>query len=395
MRLPTIPEPPTTEAQSLGQESSTPDASRFLASIVEHSDDAIITKDLNGVITSWNKGAQRLFGYTPEEAIGQAVSMLIPQDRKNEEPEILARLRRGSRVDHYETIRRRKDGTHIHISLTVSPVRDAAGRIIGASKIARDISEIQRARATLARSHEELERLVSERTASLQQAVAQMEEFSYTVSHDLRAPVRAMKGFAQAALEDNAHQLDEKGRRYLQNILAGGTRMEQLIQDVLTYSKTARVEAKTAPVSLQKVVQEIIQTYPELRHLNAEIIIRSPLHNVMAHEVSLIQALSNLLSNAVKFVPPGTRPRVEIGTELHNGSVRVWIQDNGMGINPKYQHRLFNIFQRVHKVGGYEGTGIGLAIVRKAAEKMGGTVGVESDGVNGSRFWIDLPAVTN
>ncbi len=177
---------------------------RLLAAIVESSDDGIISKNLNSTIMSWNKGAEQIFGYTAEEAIGQNVSMLIPEDHIDEEPAIIARICRGERIDHYETIRKRKDGTLIELSLTISPVKDANGKIIGASKIVRDILEskqkerlLREAKEQLARANEELEGRVRERTASLQGAIGQMEEFSYTVSHDLRAPLRAMQGYSK------------------------------------------------------------------------------------------------------------------------------------------------------------------------------------------------------
>jgi PAS domain S-box-containing protein len=175
-------------------------ADRTLAAIVESSDDAIISKDLDGIIQTWNKAAERIFGYTPEEATGKSVTMLIPEGRRDEEPVILSRIRAGERIDHYETVRRRKDGTLLNISLTVSPIKDQDGRVVGASKIARDITsrkraqaELRAAREELARMNERLEVRVQERTASLTEAMAHLEEFSYTVSHDLQAPARAMK----------------------------------------------------------------------------------------------------------------------------------------------------------------------------------------------------------
>jgi signal transduction histidine kinase len=201
-----------------------------------------------------------------------------------------------------------------------------------------------------------------------------------------------MKGYAKAALEDYGDRLDQRGRSYLEKIVSGGCRMEQLIHDVLTYSRLARSDLKVEPVSLQSLIPEIIQNYPEMQPPIAEIIVQQPLDKVMAHEPSVIQAVSNLLSNAVKFVAPGTTPRVQLWTEAHNGSIRLVVQDNGIGISPKYQHRLFAMFERLQQSSKYEGTGIGLAIVRKAAEKMGGSVGLESDGETGSRFWIELPA---
>jgi PAS domain S-box-containing protein len=381
-------------AEVAGQETR-----RFLAAVVECSDDAIITKNLDGIITSWNGGAERLFGYTAAEVIGKPVAILIPPDRPNEEPSILARLRGGQRIDHYETIRRRKDGSLINISLTVSPVRDANGRIIGASKTARDITErkrteceLQQAKEDFARANSELEKRVQERTASLREVVNQMEEFSYSVSHDLRSPVRAMKGYAQAVIEDYGDRLDAQGRDHLNRIVLGGSRMERLIHDVLTYSRLARSEIQLQPVPIQKLLLDIIQQYPEMQPPRAEITVRSPLHTVPAHEPSLTQAISNLLANGIKFVACGTTPKLRIWTEARDGKVRLWVEDNGIGIKPEHQHRIFGMFERVHPGNNYEGTGIGLAIVRKAAEKMGGEVGVESDGITGSSFWIELPA---
>jgi len=355
-----------------------------LAAIVESSDDAIISKDLNGVICSWNKGAERIFGYGADEVIGKSITMLMPPERLAEEPGILQRIRAGERIDHYETVRRRKDGSLLNVSLTVSPIRDATGKVIGASKIARDITDNIRAQ-------EKLELTVSERTASLREAIAQMEEFSYSVSHDLRAPVRAMKGYAQLVLYEYADRLDAKGCGLLERITRGSARMEQLIHDVLTYTRLASSDIQLQRVPLKQFLQELIQHYPEFQRRRDEVIIREPLVDVLPHEPSLTQALSNLLANGFKFVAPGTTPRLEVWTETRGDKVRLWLEDNGVGIHPQYQHRLFRMFERVHQDPRFDGTGIGLAIVRKAAERMGGSVGVESDGITGSSFWIELP----
>jgi len=376
--------------------------SRRLSAIIESSDDAIVSKDLNGVITTWNQGAERIFGYSAEEVIGKTVQMVIPEDRPNEEPEILSRLRRGERIDHYETIRRRKDGTLINISLTVSPIKDSEGHVVGASKIARDITarqraddELRAAKERLAHMNDELEQRVRQRTASLTEAISQMEEFSYTLSHDLRAPARAMTGYARIILDDFSQNLDAEAKDFLERIIRGGERMDRLIHDVLIYSKLSRREMELRKVSLDKLLADIVQQYPQMQSPNAEIDIRGPLLPVLAHEPSLAQAVTNLLGNAVKFVPPGEQPRVVVRTEACGPNVRLWVEDNGIGINPEHQSRIFGIFERLPTVARYEGTGIGLAIVRKAAEKMGGSSGVESDGLTGSRFWIELAAAQN
>ena len=199
------------------------------------------------------------------------------------------------------------------------------------------------------KSAEQLESLVAERTASLQTAIAQMEEFSYSVSHDLRSPVRAMRGYAEAILADYGTRLDDEGRELLGRIQRNGLRMDRLIQDLLTYTRLARREIKMDVVSVDRLVHEIIPHYPELSPEAATIEIVETLPDVLAHEPSLMQALSNLLSNAVKFVAPGTRPHVRIRAELIGERARFWVEDNGIGIPPEYQHRLFGLFERDRK----------------------------------------------
>ncbi len=377
------------------------DAGRRLAAIVESSDDAIISKDLNGRILTWNQSAQQIFGYTAEEAIGRSITMLIPPGSEDEEIEILSKIRRGERVGHYETIRSRKDGSLVSVSLTVSPVRDVHNRIVGASKIARDITERKRAdeelraaRRELANLNAELEKRVADRTAALTEAVSQLEAYSHTVSHDLRAPIRAMRGFAKVVLEDHADELTGEGRDYLHLIVQGGERMDQLIQDMLDYSRTNRRDLRLVRVDLGKIIKTLVRQVPDLSPERAEIHVEEPLLPVLAHEPSLMQAVFNLLTNAVKFVAPGNKPRINIHSEKLGSSVRLWVEDNGIGIQAEDHERVFSMFERGHSGTAvhYEGTGVGLAIVSNVVKKMSGSVGVESDGQSGARFWIELPA---
>jgi PAS domain S-box-containing protein len=376
-------------------------ASRHMAAIVESSDDAIISKDLNGVITSWNTGAQRLFGYTAAEAVGKSVLILIPVNRHSEEPVILDRIRKGERIDHYETVRQRKDGSLLDISLTVSPIKDANGRVTGVSKIARDITERKRverelrvAREQLAKVNEYLEKRVQERTVSLQNAAAQMEEFSYTVSHDLRTPLRGMSVYSAALLEDYSACLPAEAVHCLKRISDNAQLLDRMILDILTFSRVARTEMHPERISLTALVGEVVDTsalMPEPRP-NIQI---EPLPDVMGHKPLLTQIVSNLLSNAAKFVAPGVSPKVRVWAEQRADMVRLWVEDNGIGIPLKFHSRLFGLFERVHPNLHYDGTGVGLAIARKAAERMGGRVGVDSDGTNGSRFWVELPAAVD
>jgi PAS domain S-box-containing protein len=373
------------------------DASRHLAAIVEGSDDAILSKNLEGVITSWNRGAERIFGYTADEVVGRSIMIIIPPDRQTEETEILRRLRRGERIDHFETVRRRKDGTLLDVSLTISPVRDGTGKLTGASKIARDITErrqaelaLKAAQERLARTNDELELRVQQRTASLREAVDQLEEFSYTVSHDLRAPLRGMQVYSQALLEDYGPMLDAEAQHCLHRIAANASRLDKMVTDVLTFSRISRAELRMERVALDKLVREIVQHYPSMQPPRARIEI-ARLGDVHGHEPSLTQIISNLLGNAVKFVAPGVIPVVQIWTERTPGCTRLLVRDNGIGINPEHQARLFRMFERVHPDLGYDGMGVGLAIVRKAAARMGGEVGAVSDGTTGTTFWLQLP----
>src|SRR5580698_1282584 len=196
----------------------------LLSAIVDSSDDAIISKTLDGVITSWNKSAERLFGYAAEEAVGQSITILIPPDRLDEEPQILTRLKHGERVDHFETIRKRKDGSMIDISLTISPVRDRSGNIVGASKVARDITENKKM------------------TVELQRANAVLEQFAYSASHDLQEPLRTVKIYGQILIENLGDRLDPEARSALRFLQDGANRMETLVRDLLAYTRITKFE---------------------------------------------------------------------------------------------------------------------------------------------------------
>lgn len=224
----------------------------------------------------------------------------------------------------------------------------------------------------------------------LRETVQELEAFSYSIAHDMRAPLRSMQGFAEILGAEHAQQLDEQGREFLQRIATAANRMDSLILDILNYSKVGHGELALRPVDAGRLIHEIVSTYPTLRPERAEIVVENSLPAVMANEAALTQVVSNLLGNAVKFVPPGVRPRVIVRSELESGCVRLWFEDNGIGIPERLHPRLFKIFSRLQRREDYDGTGIGLAIVRKATERMNGTVGVESSEGAGSRFWVKL-----
>jgi len=355
-----------------------------LAAIVESSEDAMIAKDLNGTITAWNAAAERLYGYSATEAVGQSIRLIVPPDRQHEEDEVLGELRRGEFLTGFETVRLAKGGRLVDVSLTISPIKTAAGEIIGASKIARDLTPLRRY-AT------DLEHKVHQRTSDLQAANARLEAFAFSVAHDLRAPLRGMHGLAQALLEDYGNRLDATGRDYAQRIVDEATSMDVLINDLLAYGRLSHVELAVSAVDLRDVLDKAAYTVrDDIQRSDGHVDIDRALPVVEGNRSVLIQVFANLLSNAVKF--GGDRPRVHVWAEMRGPRMaHIWVEDQGIGIAPEHQERIFGVFERLHGAETYPGTGIGLAIVKKGIERLGGHVGVESQVGRGSRFWIELP----
>jgi signal transduction histidine kinase len=255
----------------------------------------------------------------------------------------------------------------------------------------------RRAESALAQAQQELqqhavklEQTVEERTAQLREKIGELEAFSYSVSHDMRSPLRAMQGYAVALLTEHKESLNAEGQHYLERIHKAATRLDLLIQEVLTYSRIAKEQLSLAPMDLEKLIVEVRQAYPSLQEPKTIITIQPPLPTVIGHEALLTQIISNLLGNAVKFVKPGATPKIVIRAETIGAMVKVWFEDNGIGIDPAHFKRIFEIFGRIYGEKKFEGTGIGLAIAKKAAERMGGEIGVESQPGQGSRFWFTL-----
>lgn len=523
---------------------------RELAAVVNSAQDAIISTDMQGAVKSWNGGAERLFGFTAEEMRGQSLTRIVPDHRREELSKLSAALAAGTRVEAFETVRLRKDGRELPVSVSLSPVHDNSGEVVGASSITRDISEMKRANAAeealvkkfeelraaqealqaqtrelaasrqaleaersryrelfdsapvgyvitnpagviqqvntqaavmlkhtaavlhgrslaewlpvearpefaarmerllshdsravenwettiepagapafecsmlanrledselglaglrwilrditerklveqkILRMNSELEQRVRERTAALEAANREMEAFSYSVSHDLRAPLRSVVGFSKALMQDYADKLDEEGRMYLQCSQEAGLRMNRLIEDLLSLSRAARAELNQTDVDLSALANSIVAEFRE-RDPGREVELNIAPGLVACGDAGLLRiALENLLGNAWKFTSRKPQARIEVGSCVRDGESIFFVRDNGAGFNMARATRLFGVFQRLHLQDEFPGTGIGLATVRRILNRHGGEVWAESAVGEGATFYFKLP----
>jgi len=358
------------------------DEQRFrLAAIVDSSDDAIIGKTLDGVVTSWNEGAHRIFGYTSDEIVGRPISLLVPTDRQAEEPEILRKLASGERVQHFDTVRRRKDGVEIHVSVTSSPMRDAKDNLIGASTIVRDITERMRAEKALGRAKE-----------SAEAANRELEAFSYSVAHDLRAPLRGMNGFAQVLLNSYKDKLDPEGQDWLHEILLNAKKMDLLIDALLSLARLTRSEPRHESVDLSSLVRT---TAGQLSASDSERKVEVIIEDGLSAEMDPVLAralIENLMGNAWKFTSKTSRARIEFGASYEDGTQTYFVRDNGAGFDMAFSSKLFAPFQRLHTVDEFPGTGIGLATVQRIIRRHGGRIWAEGAVDGGAAFFFTFPA---
>jgi signal transduction histidine kinase len=281
----------------------------------------------------------------------------------------------------------RKDGSRFWSSVVVTPIRDEEGALIGFSKITRDVTDRKILLDKIQQHSRELEIRIKEQ----EQTNAELEAFSYSVSHDLRAPIRAIEGFTDMILEEFAQELPPEVKENLQQIVISTTRMNRLVRDLLDYSRLSRLELQIAPINVASTIRDAChQIDPELRP--AVSVSVDPGLRVKAHAAVLGQAIFNLLNNALKFSKPATPPKVEISAFRQNGLVSIQVKDEGIGIAPQHQQRIFQVFERLHGADEYPGTGIGLAIVKRGIDRMGGTVHLQSELGKGSTFEIQLPA---
>jgi PAS domain S-box-containing protein len=356
----------------------------FLSAVIDSSDDAIITKNLTGVVTSWNAGAERLFGYAAEEMVGRPIMVLIPPDRQNEEPMILQRLRAGERVDHFDTKRRHKDGRELDISLTISPVKNRAGIIVGASKIARDITLQKSSAALLEKANEETAR-----------QSRMKDEFLTTLSHELRTPLQSIVGWVQLLTGGRATPDDlEQG---LEVIGRAARAQQHIIEDLLDMNRilSGKVRLEVTKISLGEVVEAALQTLSPTAQAKGVRLhaLLDPLSAwVMGDFERLQQVFWNLLANAIKFTPAGGR--VEIRLERTDSSYEVSVTDTGVGIDSDFLPHVFDRFRQADasSTRTHAGLGLGLAIVKHLVELHGGRVFVKSAGLSkGATFSVLLP----
>ena len=373
-------------------------AQYWLAALIESADDAIISKTLEGIITSWNKGAERIFGYTAEEVIGKSVTILIPKDHEDEEPAILARLRAGHRIEHYETVRVRKDGRHINISLTVSPIKGPNGEIVGASKIARDITEQLQARKALDEASERLKLALDEAKkarAEAEQSSRLKEEFLATISHELRTPLSAILGWARIL---RLGQLSpENSGKALDTIERNARAQAQLVDDLLDVSRIItgklRMDVRPSdPSSFIDAAVEAVRPAADAKGVRIQKVVDTGLVSIPGDPVRLQQVVWNLLSNAIKFTPRGGH--VQIRSERVNSHLEIVVSDTGQGISADFLPHVFDRFRQADQKTSrhHGGMGLGLAIVRHLVEMHGGTVSANSDGDGkGATFTVSLP----
>jgi PAS domain S-box-containing protein len=350
-----------------------------LAAIVSSSDDAIISKDLNGNILTWNRGAERIFGYTSDEAVGRSITMIIPQERLDEETHVLSRIRAGLSVEHFETVRQRKDGSSVDISLTVSPVRAADGTIIGASKIARDVTEQRRLRE------------------AAEEASRMKDEFLAVLSHELRTPLNTVLGYSRMLRRDADRMSGDLRERALDALERNADTLTRLVNDVLDTSRivTGKLRLAFENCSIERLVIEAIETVKttaDAKGLTLETHLEPGL-TVLGDNDRLQQVLWNLLSNAIKFTPAGGH--VVVDARKQHGTVELVVRDSGIGIAKEHLPYVFQRFWQAYTGVSreYGGLGIGLALARHLVEMHGGSISAESEGVGrGATFMISLPS---
>jgi PAS domain S-box-containing protein len=372
----------TGTAQDITDQRKAEEKMMRLATIVEFSSDAIISKTIEGYITSWNKQAEKLFGYTEDEILGKHISIIFTPDRMNEEEEILKKITKGEALLNYETEHKRKDGRYVPISATISPIKDPSGKITGISKIARDMTEKKQA-----------EEKMKSYTKALEQKNKETEQFAYIASHDLQEPLRTITNYIGLFRDDYKGKLDENADTYINFIDGASKRMEILITDLLEYTRIEN-DKKIVDVDCNLLVQEILKDMENtISEAKAEIQVEK-LPTVKAHATRIRSLFQNLIANAIKFRKKDTVPVIRICASERTKEWIFEVSDNGIGIENIYFEKIFRLFQRLHNRNENPGTGLGLANCKKIVELRGGRIWVESEVGKGSSFFFTIPKGT-
>lgn len=360
--------------QSPGVLGSSEELASYFAAIVEWSDDAIVSKSLDGIVRSWNPGAERIFGYTAQEMVGESIRRLIPEHLQDEEDEVLRRVRAGLPVDHFETIRQRKDGSLVPISLTVSPIKNGRGEIIGASKIARDISE----------------RRVAE--DAVRTSMALKDQFLGLVSHELRTPVATVVGNAQLLLRRGDRIASAQRQEALADIASEAERLQAIIEDLLILTRLGtREDIEFEDVDLAALVADVVRRQRSRARREYHVDVRDEGLRVRGSETLLQLVVRNLLANAVKYSPPDTPIEVVVERST-GGDAVVLVHDRGVGVSDEDAAHVFEPFYRSAAIRAeVPGIGLGLAVCERAMDAQSGWVALRPRPGGGSTFSFGLP----
>ncbi|MES2374242.1 MAG: ATP-binding protein [Bacteroidota bacterium] len=383
---------------------------RFRLLVEEVKDYAIMMVDLDGSVGTWNKGAEAINGYTADEIIGEPISIFYTkEDIAKGEPENNLKIARELGRFGSETKRVRKDGSVFWANCVITALHDDHGVIYGYSTVTRDVTERKKLQDGINQLNQDLEKRIEEktkelhdlnsqleyrveqRTQELNEANKALESFSYSVSHDLRAPLRIMDGYSDILLEDHSHQLDNEGKRILDIIMNNARRMGKLIDALLNLSRLGRKELSVKPINMNDLLKKVIndQPFPGNRSVDVRI---ADLFPAIGDAELLEHVWGNLISNALKYSSKVESPEIEINSMENGQEVTYSVKDNGVGFDMKYSDKLFGVFQRLHKMDEYEGTGIGLALVQRIVTKNSGRVWAESEPGKGATFYFTLPA---
>lgn len=380
---------------------------QMVSEIVDY---AIFMLDPQGNVLSWNRGAQRIKGYTEDDILGQNFRIFyIESERKAHLPEqILQTAKEKGRVEH-SGWRVRKDGSRFWANVVLTALYDGEGGINGYAKITQDLTEKKKQEEEIRSLNQALEERVRQRTAELEKIKAHLEDevqkrthellesnkeleaFSYSVSHDLRAPLRAISGYTEILMEDHSDSLGQEGKKVANVILRNVARMGLLIDEILNFSRISRQQIAAAPVNMydmfQSVWKELTALEPEERQLHMDL---DPLPNTHGDHAMLQMLVTNLVSNAIKYTRPKENTVIHVGHKMVDTKDTYFIEDNGVGFDEAYKGKLFEVFHRLHKDSDFEGTGVGLAIAQRIVAKHGGHIWGESPETGGATFYFTL-----